>query len=255
MIKAEGVSFSYTRVRPVLKEISFCLRPGELLGLIGPNGAGKSTLIRCLNNILTPCEGRVLLNGRDIRTYSRKTIAMNIGYVPQKHSATFPCKVIDVVMSGMGKPWSRAEAKEQAKEAVISLQRINMEDMALRNFTTLSGGEQQKVVIARVIASRTPVMLFDEPTSSLDICYQYQTLNIIKQMISTKAYSAVIAIHDLNIALKYCDRILLMDKGKIKAQGLSEQVMTQDNLLDTFGIETEFIRKEDQKFIVIKDAI
>lgn len=255
MIEAKGISFSYTKDNPILEEISFVLSSGELLGVIGPNGAGKSTLIRCLNRILSPRKGQILLKGQNIKTYSRKELAKNIGYVPQKHSTAFPCKVIEVVMAGMGKPWNRAMAAKQAQKAVDTLRRLHMEAMALRDFGSLSGGEQQKTVIARVIAAQTPVMLFDEPTSNLDIRYQFETLKFLKQMVTTQNHSAVIAIHDLNMAMGYCDRILLLDKGRVKAVGPPEQVMTQQNVRKVFGVKTEFIKHKNQKILILKDAI
>ncbi len=255
MIQVQDISFSYYRGRPVLKDISFTLAAGELVGLIGPNGAGKSTLIRCLNRILSPVRGRVLLRGKDIKNYPVRDIARLIGYVPQKHSAAFPCKVIEVVMAGMGKPRNRAEAARHAKKAITALEGLHMESMAMRNVSALSGGEQQKVVIARVIASQTPIMLFDEPTSNLDIRYQFETLKLVRQMVTRHNYSAVIAIHDLNMALKYCDRILLMDKGCVRSMGVPEHVMTESSIREVFGIETEFIMQKDQKILILKDAI
>ena len=255
MIRAEAISFSYGRKRPVLNKVSLDLEPGEVLGIIGPNGAGKSTLIRCLNRLLRPRTGRVLLNGRDIATFSGKEIARVIGYVPQNQSAAFPCKVIEVVMAGLGRPANQAVASEQARRAIHALARLSMEGMAMRNFNALSGGEQQKVVIARVMASQTRIMLFDEPTSNLDIQYQFQTLNQVRQMTAGQDRSAVIAIHDLNMAMAYCDRILILDKGRVNALGPPGTVMTGQNIKAVFGIETEVIRTTHRNILVFKDTL
>lgn len=255
MIRVKELSFSYNRRTQILTAMTFAVSCGEILGVIGPNGAGKSTLIRCLNRILIPREGSVFLKGQDIKTYARKEIAKLIGYVPQKHSSTFPCKVLEVVMTGLGKTWNQTGAMKQAEIALQALELLNMEDMALRDFEFLSGGEQQKVVIARVIASQAEVMLFDEPTSSLDIRYQFETLRLIKSIVKKNAYSAVIAIHDLNMAMRYCDRILLLDKGKMRAFGRPDEVMTEKNIRDTYGIKIEFVTRNGHKILILKDAI
>lgn len=255
MIRVKELSFSYNRHTQILRAMTFAVSCGELLGVIGPNGAGKSTLIKCLNRILIPWKGHIFLKGQGIETYARKDIAKLIGYVPQKHSSAFPCKVLEVVMAGLGKTWNWRSTMKQAENALQALQLLNMEDMALRDFESLSGGEQQKVVIARVIASQAEIMLFDEPTSSLDIRYQFETLRLIKNIVKNKGHSAVIAIHDLNMAMRYCDRILLLDKGKMKAFGTSDEVMTEENIKDAYGIKIEFVTKDDHNILVLKDAI
>ncbi len=255
MIRVNDLSFSYGKHTPILQRITFSVSGGEILGVIGPNGAGKSTLIRCLNRILTPPKGRIHLKGRPVEAYSRKEIAKLVGYVPQKHQAAFPCKVLELVMTGLGKTWYQAAAMKQARQALQALQRLHMEDMALRDFESLSGGEQQKVVIARMIASRAQIMLLDEPTSNLDIRYQLETLRLIKDIVRPKGHAAVVAIHDLDMAMRYCDRILLLDKGRAVAFGPPDAVMARENIRKVYGIEIGFVDKKGRKILIVEDAI
>ena len=255
MIRVKDLSFSYGKKAHILKAVSFSVSGGKILGIIGPNGAGKSTLIRCMNRIHTPRKGRILLKGRAIESYSRKEIAKLIGYVPQKLNAAFPCKVLEVVMTGLGKTWGRSAAMRQAERALQALGRLHMEEMAMRDFEALSGGEQQKVVIARVIASQAEIMLFDEPTSNLDMRYQFETLRLIEDIVKNRGRSAVIAIHDLNMALRYCDRILLLDRGRVKAFGRPEEVMKKETIREVYGIDIGFVRKDNRNIMILEDAV
>ena len=254
MIRVNDLSFSYGKKARILERVSFEVSSGEILGIIGPNGAGKSTLIRCLNRILIPRQGRVTVKGRPVETYSRKEVARLVGYVPQKLNAAFPCKVLEMVMTGLGKTWGRAAAMRQAEQALEALGRLHMEAMALRNFEALSGGEQQKVMIARVVASQAQLMLFDEPTSNLDIRYQFETLQLIKEIVKNRDHTAVIAIHDLNMAMRYCDRILLLDKGQVKSFGVPEEVMKKETIRQVYGIDIGFVQKDNRNILIIEDA-
>jgi len=234
-----GVTFSYGGA-PSLTGVSMALRAGEMLGVVGPNGSGKTTLLKCLNRILEPKQGRVLLDGRDIRSMSRLDVAKDVGYVPQG-STGGPDRlpVFEVVLMGR-RPRIRWQAGEGDKEKAWAVLRLlNIERLALRDFGEISGGEQQKVLIARSLAQEARVLLLDEPTSHLDIRHQLEVMGLARRLVSEDGLAAAVALHDLNLASGYCDKILMMKDGRVHAAGDAAAVLSADNIRDVYGIEAE----------------
>lgn len=229
-----GVQFSYNS-HPVLADVSFTLEKGHIIAVLGINGAGKSTLLKCLNHILTPRTGSVLLDGEDVLSMSRTGVARHMGYVPQRHPQN-QMTVFESVLMGR-KPhikWSMQDEDHEIAEKVI--RKVGLEHLAMRSVGHLSGGELQKVVIARALAQTPDILLLDEPTSNLDLKNQLEVMGLIRHVVKEQGLSAIIAIHDLNIALRFSDVFLFLKNGCIHA--LSEgKSFDRTVIKEVYGVE------------------
>jgi len=248
-LKVRDVEFGYTSV-PILKDVCIELAGSEVLGVVGPNGAGKSTLIRCIDKILKPQRGSILLDGRDINEMRLMELAKRMGYVPQSTSQIFPATVFDTVLMGR-RPhlgW-RSSEKDEGKVLDV-LQMLNIENLAMRDINELSGGQQQKVFIARALVQEPDVLLLDEPTSNLDIRHQLEVMEIITSIVREKKISAIMAIHDLNLASRYADRIVMLNGGTIIDAGNPSSVLTPKNIKQVYGVEAVVRNESERPFIV-----
>lgn len=242
-LKVNGIEFGY-KSSPVLKGITMELDRSEVLAIVGPNGAGKSTLIKCIDRILEPSKGSILIDGRDTRRIARNDLAKRLGYVPQNGTQAFPATVFDVVMMGR-RPHSGWRDSAKDMEIVhATLCRLGLDDIALNDFNELSGGQKQKVIIARALVQEPEVLLLDEPTSSLDIRHQLEVMSLMRRIVTEKGISAITAVHDLNMATKYADRILMMKDGIIVAEGTPAEVFTVENLQNVYGVRA-IVKHED----------
>ncbi|MEM2098598.1 MAG: ABC transporter ATP-binding protein [Candidatus Bathyarchaeia archaeon] len=236
-ISVQGITFSY-RSTPTLNGVSINLQESELLGIIGPNGSGKTTLLKCINKILEPKQGRILLDEKEIKKMSRLEVAKHIGYVPQSTIANSTAlSVFEAVLMGRRPHFTWQSSEKDAEKAWETLRMLNIEHLALRDFYELSGGEQQRVLIARAIAQEAKVLLLDEPTSNLDIKYQLEVMDLARKLVKEQKLAAIIAIHDLNLASRFCDKIVAMKNGKIFAVGDANSVMTPENVSAVYGVE------------------
>jgi len=234
-LSAKDISFSYDNAE-ILHNIDLEIGDGRVVSIVGPNGSGKSTLIKCIDRILVPSSGRVLVDRCDISETNQMELARMISYVPQNSPRVFPNIVFDVVLMGR-RPylgWNGSGKDEEIVWSVLGL--LGLEDYAMSAFTELSGGQQQKVLIARALAQETGIILMDEPTSNLDIWHQIDVMEIIRGLVRKQEISAVIAIHDLNMAAKYSDTIVMMKEGRIVAAGNPEVVLTKETLASVYGI-------------------
>lgn len=248
-IKIRGLEFSYNSIS-ALKGVSMDINEAEVVAVVGPNGSGKSTLLKCINRILYPQRGVVLIDGRNINDLSQVEIAKAMGYVPQSVRQLFPATVFEVVLMGR-KPYLTWKCSKGDIEKVIeALKTLNIENIAMRDFNALSGGQQQKVLIARALAQEPEILLLDEPTANLDIKHQLEVMEIIKMIVEERKITAIIAIHDLNSASKYADRIFMMKDGKIFAVGSPKRVLTPNNIEKVYGVKAE-IAEFDGRLCVI----
>lgn len=248
-LRIRDVEFSYVST-PVLKDVCMEANGSEILCVVGPNGSGKSTLLRCMDGILSPQKGSIILNEQNIKNMRRIELAKEIGYIPQSAPQAFPVNVFDVVLMGR-RPHVGWRSGEKDTEKVLEiLQLLNIEDLAMRDINELSGGEKQKVFIARAIIQEPRVLLLDEPTSNLDIKHQLEVMDIIKDIVRKKDISVIIAIHDLNLASRYADRIIMMNNGKIFAAGNPLSVFTQENIKQVYGVESEIINHDGRPHII-----
>ena len=211
----------------ILRGVELQVGQRELVGVIGPNGSGKSTLLKCIYRVLKPAAGAVYLDGKDLENYSFKQSARRVAVVAQHNYYNFDFTVQDVVLMGRA-PHKRA------------LDRVGMAAFAGRSFSTLSGGEQQRVILARALAQDTPCLILDEPTNHLDIKYQLQLMDIVKGLDRT----VVAAIHDLNIAAMYCDRLYALKDGEIVAVGTPGEVLTPDFIRRVYEVDARTFTDE-----------
>ena len=248
-VKVKDVEFSYASV-PILKAVCIELAESEMLGVVGPNGAGKSTLIRCIDRILRPQKGSILLDERDIKELHLMELAKKMGYIPQSTAQIFPATVFDTVLMGR-RPHLGWRSSETDTEKVLEiLQMMNIEDLAMRDINELSGGQQQKVFIARALTQEPEVLLLDEPTSNLDIRHQLEVMDIIKNIVWDKRISAIMAIHDLNLASRYADRIVMMSHGTIFSAGDPASALTPENIEYVYGVEVKVSTYDGKPYIV-----
>ncbi len=224
---------------PVLHQVSMTLREGELVGLIGPNGCGKSTLLRCLSRTLRVGSGSVRLDGRDIMAWPPKETAQRLAFVPQQEPALFEFTVRDLVLMGRHPHLERwkSETERDYKIVMQALADADILHLADRPVTQLSGGEHRRVLLARALAQQTPLLLLDEPTAHLDVTHQVELLNLVRRQTRSQGQGALAALHDLNQAAEFCDRLLLMHGGRIVAQGAPEAVLTAANLRAAYNAD------------------
>jgi iron complex transport system ATP-binding protein len=233
VISASDISFAYDG-SVVLEGAELLAKPGEIVGLIGPNGSGKTTLLRILYAALKPSAGFVSLDDMSIESLSISDIAQRIGVVAQESPSEIPLTVGEMVLLGRSTRRSALERykREDYRIAAWALTRVGARHLADRNFGNLSGGEKQRVLIARTLAQQTDHLLLDEPTNHLDIRYQHDLLELVR----TLGVTTVLVLHDLNLAGRYCDRLVLLDRGKIVASGTPEDVLTSAVLEPVYGV-------------------
>lgn len=233
----EGISLSYGTV-PVLHDLSFKFENAEIVAVVGPNGSGKSSLVKCLNQLVKPQKGSVHLDGQCINELHPREIAKKFGYVPQNFMDTFPATVMDTILMGR-KPYSNwRSGKEDIVKVAEVMRMLNLEPFALRYHSELSGGQRQKVMIARAFAQESKVLLFDEPTSQLDIKHQLEIMDLVKETVRMKKILAILVVHDLNLASRYADRIIMMRDGRIQAVGDPKDVLTEENIKAVYDVQS-----------------
>lgn len=247
ILEVDDLRFAYNG-RPVLDGVSFCLAPGRMLGVLGVNGAGKSTLLKCLDRILAPRGGTVRLDGRDLATLDDDARARELGYVPQEGDRQ-ELSVFEAVLLGR-RPHLRWRAGRRDLEAAeAALAALGLTRLALRPLASLSGGEAQKVLIARALAQEPRVLLLDEPTSSLDLRNQLEVMALLSAAVRRRGLSAVLCLHDLNLALAHLDQLMLMRDGLVHAlippAGLTPELVRQ-----VYGVEVEIVAAAGRRVVV-----
>ena len=245
-----GISFGYTSAS-TLNDITMKVDGSQILSIVGPNGAGKTTLLRCIDGIVSPQRGCVMLDGRKTEKLSRRETAKLLGYVPQDTPHTAPHTVFDSILLGR-KPHVEWHTREEDIEKVVGvIRRLNIEHLALREFNELSGGERQKVVIARALVQEPKVLLLDEPNSNLDIKHQLELMKIIHSLAREEGMAVVVAIHDLNLAARYSDRIVILKGGRIVSAGTPSQVLTEESIRDVYGVEARVLDVEGKPHVIV----
>jgi iron complex transport system ATP-binding protein len=228
-----------TDTRSILTGIDCALHAGEFVGLIGANGTGKTTLLRLLMGLVTPSAGSVWIRGKPTTQYSRRALARQITLVPQDTGISYPFSVRELVTMGRHPYLRRFTPITQHDMSIVqaAMQTLAVDALAERSVTALSGGERQRVMIARALAQQTPIILLDEATASLDVCHQLDVLTAAKKL-ADQGHLVIAAIHDLNMASRFCNRILMLNQGQLVANGSPVETLTQHRLRQYFSVET-----------------
>lgn len=240
MIEINDISFAYNRnSRNILENISFDIQKNRCIAILGNNGAGKSTLLKCIDRICPVQKGVVFLDKENVFTMSNNVIAQNIAYVPQQNRA-ISMTVFDMILLGR-KPYIKWDATTEDRQIVCDIMhRMKLDDFALRNVSELSGGEMQRVMLARALAQEPKLLMLDEPTSNLDLHNQHEVLQIVKNIALEHNTCVAIVIHDLNLAIRYCDRFIFLKDSQIYSYGGLE-TMTPENIEAVYRIHVHII--------------
>jgi len=237
-LEARGVSFDYHR--PIVRDISFSLAPGTVTGIVGPNGSGKTTILRLLDGIVPPLSGEVLLGGeRPLSGMKRKDIARHIAMVPQNGGLYYYQTVFQFAMQGRS-PHLSILGFESPQDERITLEALEMTQLTgylNSRVSEISGGEKQRLLLARALTQQTDILLLDEFTANLDINYQVELMRLVRQITRERALATLVVSHEINILGTFCDRILLMARGAIRYQGSVREVLTPEHLKQIFNMD------------------
>ncbi|HOP09722.1 MAG TPA: heme ABC transporter ATP-binding protein, partial [Candidatus Methanofastidiosa archaeon] len=238
-LSIDDIRFGYND-KEILNKIGFTSHHGEMLALLGPNGSGKTTLLKLLSKILCPESGVIRLGETDINEIPQKELAKEMAVIPQSFDTTFSFTAYEIVMMGRTPYVPRFGSEKENDFDVVERAMKRTDTWHLKDslFFNLSGGEKQRVIIARALAQEPHILLLDEPTSSLDINHQLEILSTVRSLVKEENMLVIAAFHDLNMAAKYFDRIVLLHKGSIFAQGTPEEVLTEDNIREVYGVDT-----------------
>lgn len=230
----------------ILQDVSLQVHPGEFVGILGPNGSGKSTLLKTIYKVLRPADGDILVDGQSVLSMRNRELARKLAVVAQESEAAFDYTVQEVVLMARypAKKLTDTYSADDLQIVATALDTVGMSHLALRSYLSLSGGEKQRVQVARAFAQQTPVMILDEPTNHLDIGSQLKTLQLLK----SSGKTILTALHDLSIAARFCDRIYLLHRGHVVDSGLPHQVLTSACIHQLYNIQVEPFQHDGQLF-------
>lgn len=236
----KNVAFRY-EAKPVLRELSFAIRAGEFLGILGPNGCGKTTLLKLMAGVLRPSEGSLHFEGRALESYSRKSLAQNISVLPQETFVDFPFRALEIVLMGRAPylrnfQWESANDHRIAREA---MERTDCWGLAEQDIRSLSGGERERVFLARALAQQPRILLLDEPTTHLDLKHQVEIYRLLRDLHREQGLTVITVLHDLNFANLACQRVLLLGDGNIQAEGPPQEVLEPERIRQVYGVEVQ----------------
>ena len=242
-VDAQSLSFNVDAMR-LLDRVDLRAERGQFVGLIGPNGAGKSTLLRAISNVLSYQEGTVSLHGEELRSMSAKRVAELLALVPQIAPYTQGFTAFELVLMGRYPHLGRFQVEGASDDRIArdAMRLTETENFSSRTIETLSGGERQRVFLARAVAQQPQVLLLDEPTSNLDVLHQLKILTLVERLVED-GLTAVAAIHDLNLAARFCDRLVLLAGGRVVTEGSAQEVLTPETIESAFGVKSAIYRE------------
>ncbi len=251
LLNVENLSYQVDKIK-ILQGLELNIKKGEFVGIIGPNGSGKSTCLKNIYRVLKPTQGAIYINSKNIAQQSNKEIAQELAVVSQEFEYGFEFSVRDIVLMGRYplKEFYEAENEEDEQKIEAALSQVGLTNFKQRSFNTLSGGEKQRVLIARAIAQETEFIIMDEPTNHLDVGYQIKVMDLVNNLNKT----ILTAIHDLNMAMLYCDRIIVIDHGEIVSSGKPSDVLSEDLIESIYGVPAhiEYNQFLKRKLIIFK---
>ena len=253
-ISIENASFSYgLGEENLLDKINLNIEKGKFIGILGPNGCGKSTLLKVILKYLNPKEGIIKIENKELKEYTQSELAEILSFVPQKSSLTMPLTVEDVVYMGrvpyMKNKWTGFDREDREKVEKI-MQMLKIDKFKNRVVFSLSGGEFQRVLLARALAQNTNIMLLDEPTSALDMNYALEIMRLTSYFVKNESLTAVMVLHDLNLASMYCDSIILLKNGKIAYEGTPKELFRPEILEEIYGFNCEVIENNGVSYVI-----
>ena len=237
-LSADHLTFGYRRERRILDDVSLRVAPGEVLGLLGPNGTGKTTLIKCIAQLLRPQGGTIRVDDVNLAALSAGEIAKRIAYVPQYTNAAFGMTALQAVLMGRLPYAGHRYRAEDERIAFDVIARMDLTDFAFRSIQEMSGGERQRVFIARALAQETGVIILDVPTASLDLHNQLFILRTITEIARQENIAVLMTIHDLNLASLFCDTLLMLKDAHVYAYGQTQEVLTAESVVAMYGVRT-----------------
>ena len=248
VLDISSLSFNFGS-KNILADIDLSIKNNGIVGIIGPNGSGKSTLLKCIYRVLKPKTGTIFIDGKNINDYQFKETAKKMAVVAQHNDTHFDFNVLEMVLIGRSphKKFMERDSAEDIELAYKALEQVNMKDFSDRNFSSLSGGEKQRIILARALVQNTDCLILDEPTNHLDIKHQLHFMSLAKDLKIT----VISAIHDLNIAAMYCDKIYALKEGQIIASGSVNEVITEEVIKTLYDVEAKIIYDEEKKPHVI----
>ncbi|MCY6960048.1 ABC transporter ATP-binding protein [Clostridium brassicae] len=252
LLNVENISFSYES-RQILKDISFSVEEGNICGILGQNGTGKTTLLKCIHGLLKPKHGNVLIKGKSVHSMNCKERARNISTVPQNINIIFSYTVLDVVLMAKVSKVNlfTSPSKEDEKEVIKILNSLEIGHLSDKRFNELSGGEKQMVLIARAMYQDTPIILLDEPTAHLDYKNQIMIMDTIKDIVNKKNLTAIINIHDPNLALNYCDNIIMIKSGRVLIKGKTSDIICENYLSNLYDMPVLVDKTQNGRSVVV----
>lgn len=255
-MELKNVSFAYKSSQtPVLHDINLVLEEPGLYCIVGPNGVGKSTMVKCMNRILKPTSGQVLLNDVDIQDMKLKEIAEHIGYVPVQTQDVFSMPVIDAILLGRQKANKWKTTDEDLEIAARVMKMMGIQDLAMRGFNHLSAGQHQKVAIARGLVQQPEMLILDEPTANLDVKHQVYVSELLRAMAIEENMIVLMISHDLNIAAKYAHKIIVMEHGTVVDVGTSKDIITEDLVARVYEVECKIEDDEGRPHVVLGSVL
>ena len=241
LLEARRISAGYRASRPVLRDVSLQVNPGDFTGLLGPNGGGKTTLLHCLTAYLPVSSGQVFIGRKPAEKLSRRAIAQRIAFVPQQTECVYSYSALEMVLMGRHAyaGYASLDTEQDRTLAMDALRQLRVEHLAQRPFQELSGGERQLVLLARSFAQQAHCVVLDEPLTGLDLHHQFELMSALADVASTGRAGVLATFHDVEVASRWCNRIVLLHEGTVLAQGAPREVLTADNLEVMFGVRAE----------------
>jgi iron complex transport system ATP-binding protein len=248
-VRVSGVSKRYGEMMAV-DNLSFEVHPGQVVALVGPNGSGKSTLIKIMATIHNPTSGSITFDGNDIFTADPADLATRVGYVPQHFTYTLYNTVFETILLGRRRHIKWSVSAEELTRVQNALDTLEIGHLAAKNMDQLSGGERQKVFVARALAQDPALYLFDEPTSALDIRHQIDVMEIMREVTRSRNAAMIIAVHDLNLAYRYADVVVMLDHGTRIGYGRPDDVLTAGTIDRVYGVTACMVENEFGRFLL-----